>query len=262
MLVQGYFRVLSFFDVSEAFELDRLNTLLKPDALPKTTAPTVRAPDYAQAPTAPIVETTATIEAPTAAPLDSRIKYYWFGVACVELVTPFNCELDSLPSHSYRWMNAPEVEKAAEDLLRARLERFRPALIKPSQKWLDEDYLIIDVQSARNGDGVTATAGELLQSYNDPITRAVRGELVALSAGERDEVVRSGLSYYPTDLVVVGWAAALVYDKPEATSSVIDLLEYANTQLLEFRYYDEVLTTLLSNVYSSLEEEESFRTLW
>src|SRR6202000_550973 len=88
MLVQGYFRVLSFFDVSEAFELDRLNTLLKPDALPKTAAPTVRAPDYAQAPTAPIVETTGTIELPTGETLDSRIKYYWFGVACVELVTP------------------------------------------------------------------------------------------------------------------------------------------------------------------------------
>ena len=206
MLVQGYFRVLSFFDVSEAFELDRLTALLKPDASPKSaTSATGRAPDYAQAPTAPIVETTGTIELPTGESLDSRIKYYWFGVACVELVTPFHCELDSLPNHSYRWMNAPEVEKAAEDLLHTRLERFRPAMIKPSQKWLDEDYLIIDVQSAKSGDGVTATAAELLQSYNDPITRAVRGELVALSAGERDEVVRSGLSYYPTDLVVVGW---------------------------------------------------------
>ena len=122
MLVQGYFRVLSFFDVSEAFELDRLTSLLKPDASPKSAAsPTGRAPDYAQAPTAPIIEPTGTIELPTGESLDSRIKYYWFGVACVELVTPFDCELDSLPNHSYRWMNAPEVEKAAEDLLRARL---------------------------------------------------------------------------------------------------------------------------------------------
>src|ERR1700722_6946282 len=151
MLVQGYFRVLSFFDVSEAFELDRLTALLKPDASPKTTPPPVRAPDYAQAPTAPIVETTGTIELPTGESLDSRIKYYWFGVACVELVTPFNCELDALPTHSYRWMNAPEVEKAAEDLLRARLERFRPAMIKPSQKCLDEDYRIYNVRPQGTG---------------------------------------------------------------------------------------------------------------
>ena len=53
--------------------------------------------------------------------------------------------------------------------------------------------------------------------------------------GFATEVVRAALSYYPNDLVIVGWAAALVYDKPDATSAVIDLLEYANTQLLEFR---------------------------
>ena len=62
----------------------------------------------------------------------------------------------------------------------------------------------------------------------------------------------------PNDLVVVGWAAALVYDQPEATPVAIDLLEKANTQLLEFRYYDELLTNLLSNVYSSLEGYQSF----
>src|SRR6201985_1138230 len=171
MLVQGYFRVLSFFDVSEAFELERLNTLLKPDASPKSTAPVGRAPDYAQAPTAPIIETTGTIELPTGESLDSRIKYYWFGVACVELVTPFECEMDSLPTHSYRWMNAPEVEKAAEDWLRARLERFSPAMIKPSQKWLDEDYLIIDVQSATTGDGVADTAADIQHSSGALHTR-------------------------------------------------------------------------------------------
>ena len=55
---------------------------------------------------------------------------------------------------------------------------------------------------------------------------------------------------------------ALVYDKPEATPAVIEILEYANTQLLEFRYYDDLLTVLLSRVYSSLEGHESFWSRW
>jgi hypothetical protein len=59
-----------------------------------------------------------------------------------------------------------------------------------------------------------------------------------------------------------GWGAGLVYDTPDATSAILDLLEYANTQLLEFRYYDELLTSLLSNVYSSLEGHESFLSRW
>jgi hypothetical protein len=262
MNVQGYFRILSFFDVSEAFEVERLNALLGPEASPRSPGFVHRTPEYAQLQTAPIVEATGQIALPTGEKLDSQIKYYWFGVASVELITPFECDMDSLPQHSYRWMNAPEVEKAAEDLLRARLEYFRPAMIRPSQKWLDEDYLIIDMQSAKHSDGRAATASEMLQLHGDPITRVVRGELACLSASEREEVVRAALSYYPTDLVVVGWAAALVYDKPDATSAVIDLLEYANTQLLEFRYYDELLTTLLSNVYSSLEGHESLLNRW
>jgi len=262
MILRGYFRIFSFFDVAEAIKLESLRGILGPEVAPRTPAFTHRTPEYAQAQTAPIVESVDALTLATGEKLDVRIKYYWFGVAGAELTTAFECDFDSLCSQSYRWMNAPEVEKAAEDLLRSRLERLGPALIKPSPKWLDEDYLVIDIESAQHPGGGSATAVEMLQSYSDQITQVVRGELTSLSATERDEIVRSALSYYPSDLVVVGWAAALVYDKPDATPSVIDLLEYANTQLLEFRYYDELLTNLLSNVYSSLEGHESFLSRW
>jgi len=36
MNVQGYFRILSLFDVSEGFELERLNALLGPEAAPRS----------------------------------------------------------------------------------------------------------------------------------------------------------------------------------------------------------------------------------
>jgi len=52
----------------------------------------------------------------------------------------------------------PKWRRLRRILLHARLERFGPAMIKPSQKWLDEDYLIVDVQSAKGSDGVVATA--------------------------------------------------------------------------------------------------------
>lgn len=262
MIVQGYFRILSFFDIAEAIEVESLPAILGPGAAPRSPAFIHRTPEYAQAQHAPIIESVGPLALPTGEELDARIKYYWFGVACVELTIGFKCDFDSLCPQSYRWMNAPEVEKAAEALLRGRLDRFRPALIKPSPKWLNEDYLVIEIESARHTDGRSATAVEMLQSYADQIAQLVRGELISLSAAERDEIVGSALSYYPSDLVVVGWAAAVVYDNPDATPAVIDLLEYANTQLLEFRYYDELLTNLLSNVYSSLEGHESFLSRW
>jgi hypothetical protein len=262
MKVKGYFRILSFFDIGEAIELERLPALLGPAAGPDAPGFVHQTPEYAKVQNVPIREPLGSVTLPNGEKLEASIKYYWFGVACVELTVPFDCHIDSIGPQSYRWMNATEVEKAAEELLRSRTPQFLPALIKPSAKWLDEDYLVIDIQSAGHADGRPATAGEMLEAYGDEISRLVRGELVALSSAEREEVLRAALSYYPSDLVVVGWAAALVYDKPDATSAVIDLLEYANTQLLEFRYYDELLTTLLSNVYNSLEGDDSFLSRW
>jgi len=262
MIARGYFRILNFFDIAEAIDLEKLRSLLGPQAAPRSPGFVHLTPEYAQAQNPPLEESLEPLTLPSGEKLTGKIKYYWFGVASVELATPFQCNLNALCGDSYRWMNAPEVEKAAEDLLRARLERFRPALIRPSTKWLDEDYLVIDIQSAQDQDGHAPTAAELLEHYGDQLTELVRGELSPLSAAERNEILRDALSYYPTDLIVVGWAAALVYDKPDATSAIIDLLEYANTQLLEFRYYDELLTNLLSGVYSSLEGHESFLSRW
>ena len=65
-------------------------------------------------------------------------------------------------------------------------------------------------------------------------------------------MVQASLSYYPNDLAVVGWNAALVYDTAAGAETSVQILEYANSQLLEFRHYDELLTRELAGVYASL----------
>ncbi len=74
-----------------------------------------------------------------------------------------------------------------------------------------------------------------------------------LSEGERQEILQSRISYYPNDLAVIGWNAAFIYDSPSGAETVIQLLQYANSQLLEFRHYDELLTHELEGVYDFLE---------
>jgi len=119
MQVSGYF-ALSFFDVSEAFE-SIAKYFVEAGRIAEVDGAVGRAPDMRRRRPRRSSRRRERSRFPTGETLDSRIKYYWFGVACVELVTPFACELDALPTQSYRWMNAPEVEKAAEDLLHARL---------------------------------------------------------------------------------------------------------------------------------------------
>ena len=70
------------------------------------------------------------------------------------------------------------------------------------------------------------------------------------------------MSYYETDLLVVGWTAALVYDTPEGAAPTLQLLEYANSQLLEFRHYDGSLTRLLSGVNRQLERGSGLLARW
>jgi hypothetical protein len=74
--------------------------------------------------------------------------------------------------------------------------------------------------------------------------------------------LQASLSYYPNDLVVVGWNAALIYDTPAGADASIQILEYANSQLLEFRHYDELLTRELSAVYASVKRRAGLLAGW
>ena len=180
MLVKGYFRILNFFDIGEAFELEKLRALLGTGAIAYPPAFIQRSPEYAQAQNVPLQEKLQDVKLATGETLEANIKYYWFGVASLEFTTPFQCQFEAFSCESSRWMNAPEVENAAEDLLRKRLQQIQPAVMRPAAKWLDEDYLVIDIQSARYSDQRSATAAEMIERNADEIAQVVRGEIVRL----------------------------------------------------------------------------------
>jgi hypothetical protein len=90
----------------------------------------------------------------------------------------------------------------------------------------------------------------------------VRGESRTLSQGEFQEILTASVSYYPNDLLVVGWSAAFVFDNAAAAGPTMQLLEYANAQLLEFRHYDELLTGVLAGVYRSIDKGTGVWRRW
>jgi hypothetical protein len=102
----------------------------------------------------------------------------------------------------------------------------------------------------------------MLAAHEAVLAGIVRGETVRLAASERAEALQGSMSYSETDLLVAGWTAAVVYDTPEGAEPTIQLLEYANAQLLEFRHYDEVLTRVLAGVYKNLEHKGGFFRRW
>jgi len=210
----------------------------------------------------PVVEYTGPISIGTGEQFPSRIKYFHYGVVSVELELAFEAGWEELARLSSRWISAPEIEKCTLQLLNARLARVRPLLVQPYDSPLSEDYYVIHIKEALDDDRKPMTAAHILSLHGAQVAQIVRGELSELSEAERTEALQSSMSYYPDDLLVVGWIAALVYDSPEGAAPSIELLEYANTQLLEFRHYDDVLTRVLENVYKMLEHKGGLLRHW
>ena len=254
MALTGSFLMLYLFDVCEEINLEALRRLL--GAEPARRQPSFRqpAPDYVRFEQPPVVEPLDPLVFETGERFRSEINYYDYGVVCLRLEMPIASDWPQLVETSSRWIAAPELESRAADLVHCRLTQIATALVKAYEPRLGEDYCIIRIDPAPDFDGQPLPAAMLIERYGAAIAQIVRGESAPLSREEQAEVLQSRMSYYPSDLLVVGWTAAFVYDTTEGADATIRLLEYANTQLLEFRHYDEVLTRKLAEVYQMLDK--------
>jgi hypothetical protein len=245
--LQGSVLVLIQFDVSEEIRLDALRDIFgarRQDASFKHPAP-----GYVRYQRPPVMERVEPLVLESGERLDTQIKYYDYGVLSVVFELPFSGDWDTLVRLSSRWVWDTDFTSFAQKIVKQKLERARPALVKPYDEWLTEDYFVFHVREVAGN----PSAADLLASDRGRIAQIVRGENVPLSDGECQEILQSKISYYPNDLTVIGWNAAFLYDNQTGAETAIQLLEYANSQLLEFRHYDELLTRELQSVYDFMD---------
>jgi hypothetical protein len=253
--LRGHIRVLFLYDVAEAIGLDVLRSMAEKKGVELRSSLAHPVPHHLRFERPPSIEPAGLMALDTGESVEVTTKYYDYGVVSIEMELPFEGDWDSLVSQSNRWSNVTELENRANDLLAMALKRATPALVRPYKTWLREDYFIVHLPEITAQDGTTLTAADLLASHAREVAQLVRGESVPLSDAERQEVLQSSISYSRTDLLVAGWTGALVYGRTEVAEMTIQVLEYANTQLLEFRHYDGLLTQLLDGVYRSLEHK-------
>ncbi len=262
LTLNGSLRALLLFDVAEEIDLSHLHNALGTDPGKREPAFRHQTPQYVRFERTPVAENLGPCADDAGNPLFGRIRYFDYGVASVELQKPFRASWDELVDLANHWVSSPELENRARRLLQERLTRLGAGLKKPYREWIWEDYYIVQVDPIAQADASVLSADNLVKRYRRQIAQIVRGEESALSGAEEQEVLQSTMSYYPSDLLVVGWVAAFVYDTPFSAAPTIDLLEYANSQLLEFRYYDEVLTDVLADVYKRLEAPRGMWRRW
>lgn len=249
----GSLRALLLYDIAEEFDLAALRRILGAEPPARSPGFKAPAPSYVRFERPPVLESAAPILLGDGELVRAGLRYFDSGVVSVELELPFETDWPGLIELSNRWIESGEIEQRGSKLVADHLKRFEPAVRNPYTTWLDEAYYVIHLREARDDDGALLTGPELIARRGREMTQVIRAEAQPLSAGEQREVLASSISYYSSDLLLVGWLAAIVYDTAEGAAPLIQLLEYANTQLLEYRRYDEILTALLKDGYAALE---------
>ena len=185
-------------------------------------------------------------------------RLYDFGVVALSL---------KLPVSSLSWMEfsafanavdrviGPNVETDLWTGLLARIkESLASAITRPNESNLQEDHLIATVQQWSE----PLKAAEIFDRVD--LVPLLSGEHRPLSEGAKRDLLRQRFSYYEDDLVVLTWDRAFIYE-PRSDSDVADILEVANAQLLEFRYYDELLDDELPRMYDLVEQTQRATSL-
>jgi len=254
--LQGSIVVLNLYDIAEEIRLSDLPSLT--GGTPLSTTFKSATPAHVRFERPPVIEPMPTLSLSTGERFEVTLQYYDYGVVSVLLRFAFSGSWQELQQLAGIWVSGTVFDELCRSTIRERLKTVQAALVKSYANGLSEDYAVIHLHSVAGTTNGTA----ILQEHGKEISQIVRGELTPLADQERTEVLQGYMSYYPNDLIVAGWNAAFIFDTPAGGEPTIRLLEYANSQLLQFRHYDEILTRELERVYDIVETRKGLFYGW
>lgn len=246
----GAVHAFYLFDVAHAIDLGAVRRLLGPGAGTATLQDKLPGVPNVRYFTPPVVTDGEGLGLAVIDGFRIRVKVFDYGVISLMLSRPFAGAWADLVRLGQELIENETLEVRAAEACRSVMTRVRGALVGERPSQLSEDYLAFVVhQLAR-----PVTADQLIEEHGTDIAQLLRGERQALSRQEREEVLRHRLSYLADDLVVPAYNAAFVLDAEAPSLGILEILEVVNSQLLEFRYHDEVLENELSATYSELQK--------
>jgi hypothetical protein len=252
--IAGRVTAFHLYEACEVIDLAAVTTLIggasRVRLTPKTTTPT-----YVQYQQPPLTVEGAAIGVPDALGFAVRFKLFDYGVVSVALTRPLPGSWDELVDAAIALQDDGRLATTCESLCRDLMARLQAAVTAPHSDLLSDDYFVFSITAVDDHPAAEA----LLDAHADHIVRVLRSEREPLSRQERDEVLRQRISYFENDLLVPTWNAAFVYDTDAGTQAAEEILEFANSQLLEFRYYDALLSRELARIYADLQTPGWFK---
>jgi hypothetical protein len=253
--VQGHVVVYRLFDLGYEIDLDRVFTLLG-DSAPERARPVRGEAQAIQIPNPPVTASLGTSAVTVAgetcvAELSARI--FDFGVVSLRarVEPPRQVAVDEFIAWGVAAANAVDWREVFRTARRSLDERISPAVTKPGESPVAEDYVVFRIHRLKDegGAGLPATA-----LSDETITQLLTGETRSLSAAARRDLMSQRFSYFDDDLAVLTWNAALVVEPVAEDNDIQYVLEFANAQLLELRYYDALLDQEVPRMYDRIEE--------
>ncbi len=252
-IAEGAFHAYFVYDVGDTIALGGLDTVAGEDV---SRAPLLlrreASSGFIEFPEPPIVLRIATPTSNTRV----RAKIFDYGVISIRLTLPFAGSWLAFAAFTRRLRVDAELESLARATLDSVLMEIGAAVDDPHEP-LVEDFFVFEVGAF----DVPTSGPHLVSSLASELASLVLCEERELTKGETMESLRVAFSYFDDDLTVVQWDTAFVYDRGESARNTLDILEFANSQLVELRTYDARLDAELDTIYKLDPQPTSQRRL-
>ena len=242
------------FDVGYAIDLERALDLLATSG-PERVRP-VRGEGQAlqikNPPVTVLLGAESLLVGDTAHDVELSARIFDFGVVSlrVKMRAPLGSTWVEFTQFGRRLDQHPAITAITSHHLRLLTDRIMPAVERPLVAEVHEDYTVFRVARVTGDGGVPLDAEQLAKLDVVPL---LLNESRPLSPDAKRELLPHRFSYYGDDLAILTWDNALVVEPGEQDTDLQYILEFANAQLLELRYYDALLDAELPRLYDDIE---------
>jgi hypothetical protein len=234
---KGHLIALFAFDVGYEISLERVSSLVSVAPI-QPLSRRRQTPTYLQYTRAPVILDQKTTEKLGDADANLQVTIFDFGGLSLAYRWPL-CGSTGLAFEDMPAIGAEiysrNLEKAAREEVSNLIEKIESAIERPKLCDLVEDYYLFIIEQLEP----PLKADQLLTQHRRELAQALCFEIQPLSQEQQEEVLNQTVSYLESDLTIIDWNAAIIYDKDyDDTAKVLELL---NVELLEARYIDNTL---------------------
>lgn len=184
--------------------------------------------------------------------VDARLWHFGCLSLCFHIPLPENISWNELVRLAY-WLERDdkELDVLAWAQARAFQTEISAAVVAPNYWPTREDYVVYFLQEL---DGVPEGPAQLFEHADVPALLLAETK-EALSEQTKKAIRENFMQYAKSDLAVIDWNSALIVE-PSGSMDVPMVIEFANSQLLEMRYYDDLLDERLDKFYKAIAGEK------